>query len=132
MSDFSMKSKLNKPGTQALSNKSRLDFDKIIEISKGADYKKTEFIIPKNIGRKVSEDSNTLKKYLKDNSNVQSHTIHISELLNSGSKESLGSSLQKSPPISNISSINRLKGHKRVKSHHLINVSQNYLIILAI
>ena len=111
------KSSVFNPHTQK-----KLNFEKIVELSKGHDYNKTEFIIPKHIGRKISGDKDSLSKYLKDNVNVQSHTIHINELLNTGSKDSSVTYHKKSPSISTVSSLTRPKRHKRVKSHHMINV----------
>lgn len=122
-STFTIQSKLSNSSIFNPTSHKRLDFEKIMELAKGTDMKKTEFIIPKHLGRKISEDQNTLNKYLKDAPNVQSHTIHIDELLNSGSKDSFSFSGVKATNISNMTSIKSLQSHKRVKSHHLISVS---------
>lgn len=68
-----------------------IDFGKVISgplerKNKKMLIKNPEFVIPKDVKRQSSEDRDLLSKYLKDNSAVQSHTIHISELMNTSSK----------------------------------------------
>lgn len=116
--EANLKSKKIYGGNSLQNTQKQVDFEKIISSNK-----KTEFIIPKNLGREVTEDKDTLSKYLKDTSTVQSHTIHISELLNSSSKGQSSSYSNKSHGTGSSSGqVNSVIGHKRVKSHHLINV----------
>lgn len=116
--EANLKSKEYSGNSSLQSTHKQVDFDKIISSNK-----KTEFIIPKNLGREVTEDKDTLSKYLKDTSTIQSHTIHISELLNSSSKGQSSYSNKSQALGYSSGKINNIIGHKRVKSHHLINVS---------
>lgn len=83
LKNSNIKSKFYKHIPTTKSTDRKLDFEKFSDLNK-TDFKKTEFIIPKNLSRKNSEEKDTLSKYLRDNANVQSCTIHINELLNSG------------------------------------------------
>jgi hypothetical protein len=101
----------------------QVDFSRLPESTKGQTFKNTQFIIPQNLSRKKSIEKDNLSKFLKENHSVQSHSIHISELLYHPSKKPSQVSFKKSPLITSLSSITRPGRHKRVKSHHLINVS---------
>ncbi|CAI2382573.1 unnamed protein product [Moneuplotes crassus] len=105
--DTKLKSKLIKHMPANRSTDLKLQLDKGIERPRGQEYKKTKFIIPKNLSRETSEEKETLSKYLKENPNVQSCTIHINELLNSGIYKKPRST-QKSMSISKESSLSRI------------------------
>lgn len=121
--DIHSKHNATKSELIGVGSQKKVDFSKLIDSSKSQAFKNTQFIIPMNLSRKQSIEKDNLTKYLKESHNVQSHSIHISELLNHSGKSAFPASFKKSPPISAVSSITRPEGHKRVKSHYLINVS---------
>ena len=120
--DSNLKSKLKKNKSANESSEKKLINDKLANFSKMSEYRKTEFIIPKNLSKKTTEYKDNLSRYLKDNPNVQSHTIHINELLNSTRKK-VPKTFNKGFSVSTGTSLSRIKGHKRVKSNHTIHVS---------
>jgi hypothetical protein len=114
----------SKPRFVGAGHQKQLDFSRLPESSKGQPFKNTQFIIPQNLSRKKSIEKDNLSKFLKENHSVQSHSIHISELLYHPSNKPSQALFKKSPLITSLSSISRPGRHKRVKSHNFINVSQ--------
>jgi hypothetical protein len=86
--EANLKSKISHKHSQSQYPPKQIDFGTLISgpntisNSKMSNFKRTEFVIPKDMEiREISDDGDNLSKYLKETHNVQNHTIHISDLM---------------------------------------------------